>query len=835
MNTPMPDTSPDTFTLPDTFARWFESRGWSPRDYQLDMIKRFSAGRSTLLIAPTGAGKTLSGFLPSLIDLADGNGAGLHTLYISPLKALTNDIERNIQTPITELDLPVRAESRTGDTSSYRRRRQREKPPHLLLTTPESLMLMLSYADAPRIFGNLKAVIVDEAHSLASSKRGELLSLALSQLESLSPGYVRLGLSATVAEPHELAAWLGPTGKPVETLTARAAPLPELRILESAARIPYSGFVGRYAAAEILDEIEMAETTLVFVNTRSQAEIMFRALWDHNRNGLPIALYHGSLESERRRTTEALMAEGKLRAIVATSALELGVDWGDIDLVIQVGAPKGISRLLQRIGRSNHRMDEPSAAVLVPGNRFEAVECAAAIEAISERALDSERMHAGSLDIIPQFIVNRACGDRVTRDSIYAEIIRAWPYRNLPRDSFERLFDFVLNGGYALSAYEQYRRLTEVTPGVFTVTSRRTASRHRQNIGTIVEAARLKVKRLRRKHQGKVIGEVEEYFAQQLSKGDTFLFSGELLTFEGIKDMVMEARPAKGGEPKVPAYVGGQLPLSTYLADRTRALLNNAAAWSKLPGEVAEWLTLQAEVSAIPGHDSLMIEHFPRAGVQFTVLYTFEGRPANQTLGMLITRRLERLKLGPIGFSINDYALCVTTVEPLDERAAASLFTADLLEEELDAWLTDSPMLRRAFRRVAMVSGLTEQNHAGTRKSMKQVTFSTDLIFDVLRRYDEDHILLEATRQEAERELLDLARIRRVLSRFDGRTRFFPLQGVSPMAISLMLNVRAEHLPGEGIDKLLEQESLQAQGEAMMDEARAAIGKKADRRRNANR
>lgn len=810
--------------VPEIIAAWFAARQWQVRDHQLAMLDAFARQQSSLLIAPTGAGKTLAGFLPSLIDICRRGHSGLHTLYISPLKALTHDIERNLSQPVAQMGLDISIETRTGDTSSYKRQRQRRKPPHLLLTTPESLMLMLSYTDAPQIFKSLKAVIVDEVHSFAHNKRGDFTSLALARLRQHAPDCIRFGLSATVAAPAALAAWLGPAGEPVAVLRAAASTPPRIRILDSKNRMPYSGFMAGYAVEAIYQAVAAARTTLVFVNTRAQAELVFQQLWQINKDNLPIAVYHGSLSKEQRRKTENLMAAGSLRAVVTTSALELGVDWGDVDLVIQVGAPKGVSRLLQRIGRANHRLHEPSEAWLVPANRFEALECQSAIDAIASGRLDGEALLPGSNDIVPQFIMNCACSEAIRPAAIYRQVRSATPYADMPRATFDALFRFAVDGGYALRNYERYRRLEEHRDGTFTPSSRSTVQRHRQNIGTIVEAGRLKVKRLRRSHQGRIVGEVEEYFAQQLTPGDTFIFNGEVLMFEGVRDMLLEARPVKSGEPKIPSYVGGQMPLSTFLSDGVRALLNRPQHWSRLPADVREWLELQRRFSAIPPRHRLLVEQFPHRGLQYVVFYTFEGRKANQTLGILLTRRMERLQLQPVSFSITDYGLSICALEALGAAHIDQLFAPEILGDELEDWLMETPMLKRSFRRVATISGLAEQNHAGKRKTLRQMTFSTDLIYDVLRKYDADHILLTVSRQDAERELLDIRRLAEMLVRFAGKTVFKALDRASPMALNILFKARDEQVRGAGLEVLLEQVGLQDQAQQMMDEVRDVVG-----------
>lgn len=788
------------------------------------MVDAFRAGQSTLLIAPTGGGKTLSGFLPSLIDINETRPNGIHTLYVSPLKALTNDIERNLMRPIAEMGLAVTVESRTGDTPPAKRARQRRAPPNVLLTTPESLMLMLSSPDAPRLFSVLRAVIVDEVHSFAASKRGDFTALALSRLSALSPRALRTGLSATVADPRALAAWLGPTGAPANVLESGLPTKPVIRILvPEDASIPYGGFMARYAVPTIYEAIRKAGTSIVFVNTRAQAELMLQMLWDANEDNLPIALYHGSLDREHRRRTEAMMAAGKIRSVVATAALELGIDWGDVDLVIQVAAPKGVSRLLQRVGRSNHRLDEPSRAFLVPANRFEALECQAALTAIEQGQLDGEAPSPGSLDVAVQHILSCACSAPVNPDALFDEIRTALPYASLERGVFDRLFQFAIDGGYVLRAYDRYKRLVAMPDGRYRIANQATVRRHRQNIGVIVEAARLKVKRISGAGRGgRVLGEVEEYFAQGLTPGDTFFFAGDVLSFAGIRDMVLEARPAPGGEPKIPAYSGGQMPLSTFLADGVRALLARPDKWRRLPGDVREWLDLQARFSAIPRPDTLLVEHFFERRYH-TVFYTFAGRRANQTLGMLVTRRMEHLGLKPLSFQITDYGLAISGLGEIGRAHIAQFLAPDILGDGLEEWILDSRMLKRSFRHVATVTGIVEQQNNAARKTMRQMTLSTDLIYDVLRRHEPDHILLQVTRRDAERELLDLKRLSELLTRFQNRWLFMPLDRPSPFSIPVLTDVRIEQVRGSGVEDLLAQAHLQLEAEEMMEGVRAAL------------
>lgn len=808
-NAARPYTAAPMGTLPELFSRWFAARGWSARAHQLAMLAEAQAGRSALLVAPTGGGKTLAGFLPSLVALHERPRPGLHTLYISPLKALAVDIQRNLEAPVAEMALPVTLATRTGDTPANRRARLRETPPNILLTTPESLVLLLSQEGAREMFSGVEAAVVDEAHALAGTKRGDQLALCLARLSMLAPDHRRVGLSATVPHPAELRAWLSPTARAedVALVQAEGGAPPVLDIQLPAGRLPWGGHMGLASAPEILERIRAARVTIVFVNTRAQSELIFQALWRLNEEALPIALHHGSLTVEQRRRVEAAMAAGKLRAVIATSSLDLGIDWGDVDQVIQLGAPKGVSRLLQRVGRANHRMDEASRAALVPANRFEVLECIAAAESVSAGELDGEKPRPGGLDVLAQHILAMACFAPFRPDDLYAEVTRAAPYAALSRRDFDDTLRFVEDGGYALASYERWRRLFRDAEGLVHVRGPQVARQLRMNLGTIVETPLMKV-RLR---GGPVLGEVEEWFLSTLTQGDNFIFAGQLLRFEGMEGVTAVVTRGGEREPRVPAYAGSRMPLSTHLAARVRALLADPARWHALPDSVRDWLRLQQHRSEIPRADGLLVETFPRGGKWFLVAYTFEGRLAHQTLGMLVTKRMERLGMGPLGFVATDYVLAAWSA--FDPADIAPLFEEDLLGDELEAWMADSTMLRRSFRNIATIAGLIEKNHPGQEKHAKQMTVSSDLIYDVLRRHEPDHVLLRATRAEAAGGLTDVGRIAALLARVKGRISHRRLDRVSPLAVPALIEEGREWVAGGAEDALL------AEAAALVNEA----------------
>lgn len=895
----------DLPAFPALFETWFKRRGWAPRSHQREMVAAARAGEDALLIAPTGGGKTLGGFLPSLIDLAhitqeegETRPHRLHTLYISPLKALSQDVARNLLAPVTEMGLDLRIETRTGDTPQSKRARQRQSPPDILLTTPEQLALFCAQENGEAFFEHLQAVIVDEVHALAPGKRGDLLSLGLAAIGRYAPKARRIGLSATVKDVDGHARWLsaqkGGRSRFARVVRGEGGAEPEISILSSTERIPWAGHTGRHAIQAVYELIKTAKTALVFVNTRSQAEFTFQMLWSVNEDALPIALHHGSLSAEQRRKVEAAMAAGALKGVVCTSTLDLGIDWGDVDLVIQMGAPKGSARLIQRLGRANHRLDAPSRAVLAPTNRFEHLECQAARDAVAEKALDGEPLRAGALDALAQHVMGRACGDPFTEDGLFAEVTSASPYADLPRETFDRVLQFVADGGYALGSYDRFKRIVKGRDGRWRARTRDAAQRHRMNVGVIVESPMLDVRLIRGgakpsaddargglsspvhgggasegsgggmrrlkpdyslaalsrglappsvsangggkapplergsggsnssgaksrpfRPAGPKLGQVEEWFADQLSPGDTFMFAGQMLRFEGVQETDCLVSRSAAENPKVPSYQGGKFPLSTYLAERVRAMVHDPSSWAALPEQVRDWLEVQKRKSRLPAPNRLLVETFARGGKFYLVCYPFEGRLAHQTLGMLLTRRLERAGLRPLGFVANEYALSVWGLKDMAGADMAALFSEDMMGDDLDAWLAESDLMKRTFRNCAVIAGLIERRLPGQEKTGRQVTFSADLIYNVLRDHEPDHILLQAAWQDAAKGLLDVRRLADALARIAGKVDHMALKRVSPLAVPVMLEIGREAVHGEAADALLAEISEDLISEAM--------------------
>ncbi len=827
--------------VPPELAHWFEGRNWRLRRHQAEMLAAADAGRDALLVADTGAGKTLAGFLPTLAAYCGSRLAsspaheGLHTLYVSPLKALAHDVQRNLVAPVEELGLPIRVETRSGDTPSDRKARQRARPPHVLLTTPESLSLLLSYEDSFALFAGLKRVVVDEVHAFATGKRGDLLALALSRLQAIAPGLTRAGLSATVADPEAFRAWLAPQrggiGGEIDRVTLVAGeqgaePIVEI-LLPIEQRVPWGGHAATWAIPQLYQEISRNKTTLVFTNTRFLAEYIFQHLWDVNEDNLPIGIHHGSLSKEARRKVEGAMARGELRALVCTASLDLGIDWGDIDCVVQMGAPKGSSRLLQRIGRANHRLELASRAILVPGNRFEFLEAQAAKDAVAEGVRDGEDFRPGGLDVLAQHVMGCACARPFDEAALLAEVRSTLAYAWIDEVVWQRVLRFVATGGYALRAYDKFKRIVREEHGDGEASWRLAhpefAARHRMNAGIIVDSEMLEVRfRGGGGKGGRSLGRVEERFAAALRPGDTFQFAGVNVEVEQLKDLELIVR-ASAKAAMIPSYGGLRLPLTTHLADRVRAMLVDRAGWSRFPDDVRDWLEVQDWRSALPGPDNLLVESFPHGRRHYTAYYTFVGWNANQSLGMLITQRMETLGLMPGGFVANDYSLAVWGLKPVTDPRP--LLSPDILTEEFVDWVQESHLLRRAFREVAVIGGLVERQHPGKKKSGRQVTFSTDLIYDVLRKYEPDHLLIQAAWADARARMTDVGRLADLLQTAAERIEHVTLDRVSPLAVPVMVMIGREATPHGAADDelLLEAESLAATamgGERMMPAGR---------------
>ncbi len=798
-----------TFALPQKFQNWINKRNWGLHTHQIDVLTN-SDRKSQLLIAPTGSGKTLSGFLPTLIELDRVNFSGLHTVYVSPLKALAADIKRNLMIPIEEMGLNIKVEDRTGDTTAKTKRRQRIDPPQILLTTPESLALLISFPEANALFANLERIIIDEIHALVENKRGHQLLLAISRLQSISKNLRKLALSATVDHPQEIAGFISENDNNCPIIFAEPGPDPNISMLQTTASPPWSGAGATYAVPDVLEQISKHKTTLIFHNTRAQAEIFFHNLWLNNQDNLPVAIHHGSLDLAQRKRVEAAITKGELRAVVCTGTLDLGIDWNEVDLVMQVGAPKNIKRLVQRIGRANHTYNTPSKAIIVPANKFEIVECQAALEAVRDKDLDGEPIASGSLDVLCQHILLVACSGKILPAKLFEEIKQIGAYKNLTHEEFKECMGFCIDGGYALKRYEQWHRLKLDHSGNLILRDPRIANKIRMNVGTIQDTETLKV-RTHRRSGGKPLGEIEEAFAASLTKGDTFLMGGKIVRFESLREMIVEVTHNANKQPKIATFMGTKFATSTKLSDRILDSFENQS-WKDLPADTVNWLNKQKEFSQLPVRNSLLIETFFRKSRHYLVVYGFAGRNANQTLGLILSKKLEELNLAPLGFVANDYATLIWGLEKVENPI--QLFKFSEIELGLDKWFSGNALMKRTFKAVASVSGLIDRNLPGLRKSGRQTTFSSDILYDTLVKYDPTHLLLKITKDEAMKGLIDFSRIEEMFKRVDDNIIHKNLPHVSPLAAPMLLEVGTIPIEGQARELLLKNEANSLMKEA---------------------
>jgi ATP-dependent Lhr-like helicase len=546
---------------------------------------------------------------------------------------------------------------------------------------------------------------------------------------------------------------------------------------------------------------------LIFHNTRAQAEIFFHALWMQNDEGLPIGIHHGALAREQRQRVEAAMQAGALRAIVCTGTLDLGIDWGDVDLVIQIGAPKNVKRLVQRIGRANHRYNAPSKALILPANRFEVVECVAALQAVRAHDLDGDPRGPGPRDVLCQHILIVAASGPFDADALLTEVRTCGAYSSLSRAAFDDCLDFVATGGYALRAYDRWQRLIRRN-GLWQLRDPRTAAQIRMNIGTIQDTDLVNV---RMRGKGEDLGRIEEGFAATLTPGDTFLMGGKVVRFENLSEMTVMVSDQRGRKPKIATFMGTKFATSTQLSARMLAMFRQPA-WPALPAHTAEWLSLQREVSHLPGADRLLVESFPWQGAAHTCIYGFAGRNAMQTLGLLLTRRMEDLALHPLGFVSTDYAVLIWGLDPVTDPAA--LFDPATLRDGFEDWLAGNAVMKRTFKAAATVAGLIDRVVQGKRRAGRQATFSAGVLYDTLRKYDPDHLMLRITREEAMKGLVDYGRIEEMLARTGGRIDHVTLDRVSPLAAPLLLEMGRVPVAGAAEERLLREEAAALMREA---------------------
>jgi ATP-dependent Lhr-like helicase len=830
--------------MSDAAEAWFAARGWQPFDFQREVWAAMTAGRSGLLHATTGAGKTYAVWFGALarglvghagarprsegagrgggaVRFAHGVPAGpaLQVLWVTPMRALAADTLKAITLPLAELAPAWTAGLRSGDTPSAERARQDRRFPTVLVTTPESLSLMLTREHARDELAGVHTVIVDEWHELLGNKRGVQVQLALARLARWNPGLVCWGLSATLGNLDEAARVLvGPAAAEPARVRGRLdkALVIDTLLPADPGRFSWAGHLGAQMQGPLVAELATVSTALVFTNTRSQAEIWFQLLLNARPDWAgEIALHHGSLDKEVRAWVEAALKAGSLRAVVATSSLDLGVDFLPVERVLQVGSAKGVARLLQRAGRSGHQPGRPSRITLVPTNTLELIEAAAARRAAQAGRIEKREPPEQPLDVLVQHLVTVALGGGFDADALYEEVRGAWSYRALSREAFDWALAFVERGGASLGAYPEYHRVQRVD-GLWRVPDRGIARRHRLAVGTIVSDASMQVKWL----TGGTIGTIEEGFIARLNKGDCFVFAGRVLEYLRTQDMAAYVRKAPRNKGVVPVWGGGKMPLSTEMADAVLELMQGAAQGDFFEPELQAAQTMlatQARLSRLPTPATLLAEQYLSREGHHLYLYPFAGRNVHIGLAGLFAWRLSQGRPNTFSLSVNDYGLELLSALPVDLGTLhdGSLFATAGLRADVLASLNSGELAQRRFREIARVSGLVFSGYPGAPKSMKQLQASSSLFYEVFRKYDAGNLLLGQAEQEVLSQELDLQRLAQALERMASR-RLERVELAMPSPLSLPLMV-------ERFREQLSTEKLSARLDRMLAEMNAAL------------
>lgn len=785
-----------------TIARgWFEGRGWKPWAFQSETWERYFAGESGLVQVATGAGKTYAAYLGPLAELVGGMRQSgditpaLRILYITPLRAVSRDIELALRAPAEELCSGLLVESRTGDTKQSLRAKQRLRLPHVLVTTPESLCLLLARDDAPSLLSGVRCAIIDEWHELLSSKRGTQVELGLSRLRVFSPGMRTWALSATLANAEEAAqAAVGARGVGAVV----RAPMERAIIIDSVLpkdmrRMPLAGHLGLQLLLDVVESLDPPEaTTLVFTNTRSQAERWYHAILVARPQWAGVmALHHGSIDRTERERVEAGLKSGELKIVVATSSLDLGVDFSPVERVMQIGSPKGIGRLMQRAGRASHRPMAPCRVTCVPTHGLELFEVDAVRRAIGRGEMESRRPASKPLDVLSQHMVTCGMGGGFVAEELYEEVVGAWSYRDLTQEEFAWALALVERGGGTLAAYPEYHRVMPVD-GRYTVVNKRIAQMHRLNVGTIVGDGTLEVKYL----SGRTLGRIDEHFIAHLKAGQKFVFAGKTLSYVFMRDLVAYVRPARGSTTVTPIWGGTRLPISESLAESIREAMELAAEGCTESVELAAArgiVATQQRLSRVPRRDEVLVEHAKSRDGQHCFVYPFDGRLVHGGVAAVLAYRLARLKSGTFSISVNDYGFELLAAEgyPFAGLVTGEMFSTEGLMEDVGASMNMSELARLQFREVARVSGLIMQSYPGVVKTAKQSQASAGLLYDVLSEFDPGNLLLEQARREVLEKHFEQSRLSRCFERLQ-RSRLVQVKTERFTPLSLPLVVERE-------------------------------------------
>lgn len=784
---------------------WFSSRGWSAFEFQRRAWDAYAQGENGLVHVPTGAGKTYAAYMGPLADLIDKPGCkGISILYITPLRALARDIELALKAPVADLGLGLRVETRTGDTSSATRARQRQTLPEVLITTPESLSVLLSYDNAREAFASLRVALIDEWHELISTKRGTQVELALARLRRFSPGMRTWAMSATLRDPGAAAQCVVGTASPAQVVDAniRRDTIVETVLPDKVERFPWAGRLGLTMAGRVAELLADEKSTLLFTNTRSQAERWYSALGEKMpQSAERIALHHGSIDRDERERVEAGVKDGSISAVVATSSLDLGVDFSPVDRVVQIGSPKGIARILQRAGRSAHRPGQNARIICVPTHAFELVEFAAARDALAVRDVEARLPLEGPLDVLVQHLVTCAMGGGFVPDELYSEVKEAWSYRNLLRDAFDWALALVEHGGATLRAYEQNHRVVR-DGDVMRVASPRIARMHRLSIGTITSESTMEIRYL----SGARIGTIEEDFIARLRPGDRFVFAGRQLEFVRVREMIAYVKRSPVRPSLTPIWAGSRFPMSTSLGHAVRARLDQYVRGESDGAPEMEAarpvLEEQRRLSAIPTMGEVLIETWTSRSGHHLFVYPFEGRKVHQALASLVAYRLGRETPGSFSLTVNDYGLELLSareVSPQELLHPDIMLAGDLLAD-LAASVNMGELARRQFRDIARIAGLVFAGYPGAPKGTRQVQLTSSLVYDVFTRYDPDNLLVVQAHREVLNQQFELVRLDDALNRLAASKPLVArIPHPTPLAFPLVIDRLGSQLSTESL------------------------------------
>lgn len=799
----------------DAAHAWFTEKGWNPHPFQIEAWEKYASGYSGLVNAPTGSGKTYSLLLPILTNTHDAGKKGIRAIWITPIRALAKEIELSATRAIDGLGMTWRVDQRTGDTSGTDRSKQKRNPAEFLITTPESLHLLLASKGAEEVFSQLECVVVDEWHELLGSKRGVQMELALSRLKHIRKGLKIWGISATIGNLEEAKeVLLGQTEENAPSCIIKSNIRKELRIFtiipDEIETYPWAGHLGIALLEKVLPIIAASESTLIFTNTRAQCEIWYQRLLETSPDLAGImAMHHASMSKEIRSWVEDALHSGSLKVVVCTSSLDLGVDFRPVETVIQVGSPKGVARFLQRAGRSGHRPGAVSTIHFLPTHALELIEAAALKTAVMEGVMETRQPIFRAFDVLMQYVVTLAVGGGLETEQTYREVKTCFAFASMSREEWNEVIGFIVTGG-SLEQYEEYHRLIKGKDGLYRIANRALALRHRLSIGTIVGDSAFQVQYL----AGKRLGNIEEWFVSQLNPGDVFWFAGRALEFIRIKGMSVLVKKSSSTKGKVPAWMGGRMPLSSMLSDGMRQQISSYLAGENLNEEMLALKPLfdiQQERSILPGQEELLIEYFESREGHHLLIYPFEGRFVHEGMGALIAYRLGRIK--PISFSIamNDYGFELLSDQPIpmEEAITDGLFSTEELSLDIAKSINAGEMARRRFRDIASIAGLVFKGFPGREKRERHLQSSSQLIFKVFQDYDPNNLLFLQAYEEAMYHQLEEQRLRACLNRIQSQKISIKYPGkFTPFAFPIIVDRLRARLSSEKLDDRIKKMKL---------------------------